>query len=177
NRLFAMVQADQTSGLLNDYAIYTVSLNGGCNISLDSASTSVAAAGGNLVAKVTANAGCAWKASSNAPWLTVSANAFSAGPATVSYVVDANPTTLARTATITVDDKTLTVTQAAGTQVQPSAVTGVPFRVVDAEYSSALDRIVAISANPSRLNIYDPATGMTTPVTLPIPGNAVTVTP
>src|SRR5208337_1346488 len=164
NRLFALIQADQTSGFVNDYAVYMVSLNGGCNTSLDSSTANVTAAGGNFTAGVTANAGCAWKATSSASWLTISANALSAGPATVSYIVDPNPTTSTRAATITVDGNTLTVTQAAGTQVQLSAVTNVFFRVVDAEYSSALDRIVAISGSPSRLNIYDPATGANTPV-------------
>src|SRR5207245_7155698 len=67
NRLFAVVQADQTSGLLNDYAIYTVSVNGGCNTSLNASSVNVTAAGGNFSAIVTANAGCAWKATSSAP--------------------------------------------------------------------------------------------------------------
>jgi len=52
-----------------------------------------------------------------------------------------------------------------------------PFRVVDAEYSSALDRIIAISGSPSRLNIYDPATGTNIPVALPLPANAVSVAP
>jgi len=177
NRLFAVVQADQTSGLLNDYAIYTVSLNGGCNTSLDNSSVNATAAGGTFGLNVTANAGCAWKATSSASWLNISANALSAGSATVSYVVDPNPTTSARSATITVDGKTLTVTEAAGTMVQPSAVTILPFRVADAEYSNALDRIVAISGNPSRLNIYDPVAGANTSVTLPLPGNAVAVQP
>ncbi len=177
NRLFAVVQADQTSGLLNDYAIYTVSLNGGCNTSLDNSIVNAAAAGGNFTLNVTADAGCAWKATSSASWLTISANALSAGSATVSYVVDPNPTTSVRTATITVDGKTLTVTEAAGTVVQRSALTTLPFRVGDAEYSNALDRIVAISGSPSRLNIYDPATGINTAVALPLAGNAVTVQP
>lgn len=177
NRLFAIVQADETSGLLNDYAIYSVSLNGGCDTSLGSPSVNAAAAGGSLTLSVTAKAGCAWKAISSASWLTISANSLSAGPATVSYIVDANPTTSARTATITVDGKTFTVNQAAGTQVQISAVTGLSFRVADAEYSNALNRIVAISGSPSRLNIYDPAKGVNTAVALPLPGNAISVHP
>ncbi|MBN9656603.1 MAG: hypothetical protein J0H49_00410, partial [Acidobacteria bacterium] len=175
NRLFAITQADQTSGLLNDYAIYTVSFNSGCNATLDSSTASIPAQGGSFSADVTADSGCAWTATSNAPWLTISANAFSAGPARVSYIVDANPTTSARTATITVAGLTLTVTQAAGAQVQVSPTTGLLFRVADAEYSNTLDRIVAISGSPNRLNIYDPATGINVPVALPLPGRAVAV--
>jgi hypothetical protein len=177
NRLFAVIQADQTSGLLNDYAIYTVSLNGGCNTSIDNSNVYASESGGNFSLNVTASAGCAWKATSSASWLTISANALSAGSATVSYVVDPNPTTSFRSATITVDGQTLTFNEAAGTAVQPSALTTLPFRVADAEYSGALDRIVAISGSPSRLNIYNPSTGINTSVALPLPGNAVAVQP
>jgi hypothetical protein len=177
NRLFAITQADQTSGLLNDYAIYTVSFNSSCHAKLDHSTASVPAGGGSFTANVTADTGCAWKATSNVAWLTLTSNAFSAGPAQVEYIVDANPTTSARTATITIGGVTLTVTQAAGTQAQVSTVTGLLFRVADAEYSNALDRIVAISGSPSRLNIYDPATGVNVPVALPLPGLAVAVHP
>jgi hypothetical protein len=177
NRLFALVQADQASGALNDYAIYTVSLNGVCSTSIEPSSISVTPLTWSHSVKVTANEGCAWKASSNASWITVSANAFSAGSATVTYIVDANPSTSPRTGTITMDDKTLTVVQGAGTQAQPSAINNLPFRVADAEYSDALDRIVAISGNPNRLNIYDPATAKNTAVSLPLAGNAVSIAP
>lgn len=177
NRLFAVTQADQTSGLLNDFAIYTVSFNGGCNATLGSSTASVPAEGGSFSADVSADSGCAWNATSNVAWLTISSNAFSAGPAKVGYIVDANPTTSPRTATITVAGLTVTVTQAAGTQAQVSPMTGLLFRVADAEYSNALDRIVAISGSPSRLNIYDPATGVNVPVALPLPGSAVAVQP
>jgi hypothetical protein len=177
NRLFAVVQADQTSGFLNDYAIYTVSLNGGCNTSLANSTASPTAAGGSFSVMVTANAGCAWKATSSAPWLTISANALSAGSASIGYIVDPNPTTTPRTASITVDGKTLTVNQAGGTQAQPSAILGLPFRVADAEYSNSLDRIVAISGSPNRLYIYNPTTAESLPVALPLAGNAVSVQP
>jgi len=36
-------------------------------------------------------------------------------------------------------------------------VTGLAFRVIDAEYSKALDRIIAVSSDPHRLHVYDPA--------------------
>jgi len=42
-----------------------------------------------------------------------------------------------------------------------------PFNVIDAEYSKALDRIIAVAAYPSRLLIIDPESGATTSITLP----------
>ncbi|MBL8226939.1 MAG: BACON domain-containing protein [Bryobacterales bacterium] len=52
-----------------------------------------------------------------------------------------------------------------------------PFRPVDAEYSEALDRIIMIAADPSRLLIYDPATRETNAVDLPQVPVALSVSP
>jgi hypothetical protein len=175
--LYAVVQADETSGLLNDYAIFRVSLNGGCSTTLDRGTQSVPAIGGTFSVAVTSTPGCVWNATSSGSWLTITGNTLGAGSANLSFVVDANPTTAARIANIVVEGKALIVTQAAGTAGPVSPVANLYFRVADAEYSSALDRIVALSGSPSRLNIYDPATGSNTIVALPLPGNAVSIAP
>jgi hypothetical protein len=175
--LYAIIQADETSGLLNDFGIFRVSLNGGCSTSLERGTQSVPAAGGTFTVAVTSTAGCVWNATSSAPWLNISTNTIGAGPASLSFIVDPNPTTAARTANIVVDGKALIVTQDAGTAGSASAISSLYFRVIDAEYSSTLDRIVALSGSPSRLNIYDPVTGANTFVALPLPGNAVSISP
>lgn len=51
------------------------------------------------------------------------------------------------------------------------------YRVVDAEYSKPLNRIVSISGNPDRLNIYDPVTRTDTVVALSLTPNAVSIGP
>jgi hypothetical protein len=58
-------------------------------------------------------------------------------------------------------------------------VTMVPFefRVIDAEYSKALDRIVMVSDEPAQLHIYDPATDTDTVVDLSAPPTGVSVGP
>ena len=62
------------------------------------------------------------------------------------------------------------------------ATTGGPisqlgYRVIDAEYSKQLDRIISISTNPHRLNIYEPATNTNLVVGLSLTPNAVSVGP
>src|SRR5262249_48859692 len=141
NRLFAIVQADPSSGFLNDFAIYTISLDGSCSGTLSSASNTVGAAQSTGSVAVTAAASCAWRAVSNAPWITITQNVVSAGNATLTYWVDANTTTVARTGTISIAGQIYTITQAAGSPANASAVSLTPFRVSDAEYSRALDRI------------------------------------
>lgn len=51
------------------------------------------------------------------------------------------------------------------------------FRVVDAEYSAALDRIVAVSGAPPALHVIDPESGQTNSLPLPHAGWSVGVSP
>jgi hypothetical protein len=52
-----------------------------------------------------------------------------------------------------------------------------PYAVVDAEYSVALDRVIIVSANPHRLRVVDGASGAETTVELPHAPVAVSVGP
>jgi hypothetical protein len=71
---------------------------------------------------VTATAGCAWNATSNNPFITVTGGATGTGNGTVTYAVTANPTAAARVGTLTIALQTLTVTQAAGAGNTPPTV-------------------------------------------------------
>ena len=51
------------------------------------------------------------------------------------------------------------------------------FRVIDAEYSKQLDRIVMVSSEPNQLHIYDPVTAEDMAVDLPLTPAAVSVSP
>jgi hypothetical protein len=57
------------------------------------------------------------------------------------------------------------------------SVLSLPYRVIDAEYSSTLDRIVMVSESPNRLSIYNPATNTSVGVDLPRPPLNVSVGP
>jgi hypothetical protein len=50
-------------------------------------------------------------------------------------------------------------------------------RVIDAEYSRALDKIVMVAANPDRLYLYDPTTNQESWVDVPLPPTSVSVSP
>jgi hypothetical protein len=77
---------------------------------------------------------------------------------------------------------TATVT---GAGIAPAALTAtatpplylLAHRVVDAEFSAATNRIVSVSANPSRLNIIDPETQVVQSVDLPQVPTSVAVQP
>ena len=59
---------------------------------------------------VTTQAGCAWTAVSQAPWITITAGASGTGNGRVGLTITAN-FGLARTGTVTIGSQTFTVTQ------------------------------------------------------------------
>jgi hypothetical protein len=93
--------------------IFTVNQGQGCAFALSSSSASEPAAGGNGSFDLRTADGCAWTASSSAPWLTISSGANGTGNGTVRFAAAAN-TGPQRTATITAGGQTFTVTQGGG---------------------------------------------------------------
>ena len=82
-----------------------------CTFSLSSTSQSIGAAGGPVSLAVLAGGGCAWTATSHAPWLTISAGAGGAGDGAVQINVAANGSSGARTGTATIAGQIFTVSQ------------------------------------------------------------------
>ena len=81
-----------------------------CSYSIAPASQTFEAAGGAGTVAVTTGGGCAWTATSNADWLTITSHNSGPGNGTVDFAVAANagPT---RTGTLTIGGQTFTVTQ------------------------------------------------------------------
>lgn len=80
-----------------------------CTFSPTPATISAPPAGGTGTINVSAQSGCAWSAASGAAWVTVTGSGSGAGSA--SYTVEANTTGATRTASITIGDVPVTITQ------------------------------------------------------------------
>lgn len=81
-----------------------------CTYSIAPPSQNVPALGGSGTVNVTTTAGCAWTASSNAPWLTVTSGATGNGNGAVGFTAGANIAG-ARSGTLTIAGQTFTVNQ------------------------------------------------------------------
>lgn len=90
----------------------TVNQDGGCTFAIAPSSQDVPQPGGSGAVTVTTTAGCAWIASSNAPWITITAGASGSDSGTVQFNVDVNATGMPRSGTIAVAGQTFTVNQA-----------------------------------------------------------------
>ncbi len=83
-----------------------------CNFGASPSAADIVKSGGNNgVAVRTDTSQCTWSARSNADWIVVTSGASGNGNGSVAYQVAANPTTSARTGTLTVAGQTITVTQ------------------------------------------------------------------
>jgi len=92
---------------------FTVNQSGNsCSYSLLPTSASFTASGGSNTVNVSAGAGCAWTAVSNAAWVTITSGASGSGNGALDYTVAANPTTSSRQGTMTIAGLTFTVDQA-----------------------------------------------------------------
>jgi hypothetical protein len=92
----------------------TVSQEAGatCTYTLNPTQQNITAAGGTGSMGVTAGTGCAWMASSNDAWITVTAGSSGSGNGTVVYSVAAHSSTSPRTGTLTIAGMTFKVNQA-----------------------------------------------------------------
>ena len=83
-----------------------------CTFTISPAALEISRDGGAGAVNVTASASsCTWTATSNVSWVTIGEGTNGTGPGTVKYVVAANPSTEARTGTLTIAGSTHTITE------------------------------------------------------------------
>ncbi|HET7697082.1 MAG TPA: BACON domain-containing carbohydrate-binding protein [Vicinamibacterales bacterium] len=107
--------------------LFTVQQTGGCTYAISPREQNVPSAGGPGSFDVATAGGCAWTATSSAPWISVTSGGSGNGPGAVQFTVAAN-TAGARSGTIGAGGQTFTVTQAAACSpaVAPEAITVPP---------------------------------------------------
>jgi hypothetical protein len=84
-----------------------------CGFTLSPTSQAAVAAGGAYSVNVTTTSGCAWTASSNVPWITVSGSASRTGSGPVNYTVSPNAGSFTRSGSLTIAGRFFSVSQAA----------------------------------------------------------------
>lgn len=93
--------------------IFTVTQSPGCSFSVSPLSHNLPAGGGTAAVSIASSSGCAWTATSNAPWLTITSGASGNGAGSVSFSAAAT-TGPSRSGTLTIAGQTVTVSQGEG---------------------------------------------------------------
>ena len=97
---------------------HTVTQSGApLTVSISPTSRSFTSSGGTGSISVTTASGCSWTATEGVSWIAITSGSSGSGNGTVTYSVSANTSCSSRSATITVGDKSHTVTQAGVTPV------------------------------------------------------------
>ncbi|HXA67660.1 MAG TPA: BACON domain-containing carbohydrate-binding protein [Bryobacteraceae bacterium] len=176
-RLYVVVQADSTSNLSNGFGVEVIDVTNPspCGVQLSAVSASVGATGSLGKFAVNADPACFYNAVSNADWIQVTSGAFGSGNGTVGWIARASSSG-PRTGTIGINGQNFTIQQD-GVPATPPSFAGLSFKVVDVSYNSPLDRIVAVSAAPDELHIYDPVAQTEQRVELTLPPLCVSVSP
>jgi len=175
--LYVVMQADASSGLLNNFAVQIFSLSDppACTPTFNTASTTLGASGTVASIGVTAPATCIYQAASTSIWIQLISGAYGSGNGTLTFIVRPN-SGAQRTGEIKIGGQTFEVTQPAAS-ASPNALTPLGYSVVGADYSKALDRAVLLVANPNELHIYDPVGSSDRVVPLPKPPFSVSLAP
>jgi uncharacterized protein (TIGR03437 family) len=175
--LYVVMEADQNSGLLNDFALQRVSLGAPtpCGAAFQSGSAQVASAGGTGSVKIVASPTCIYQASTTSPWIQILSGGYGSGNGTLSYAVQANPDLSSRSGTISMAGQTFAIRQDGAASSGGMAPLG--YSPVDAAYDKPLDKIILVSANPNGLHIYDPVGRSEQTVALIMPPLCVSVSP
>jgi Putative binding domain, N-terminal len=174
--LYVVAQADQSSGLLNDYALQTIALGqtSPCGANFAAPTADVIAEGSLGNVNIIASAACSYQAVSTVPWIQIVSGDYGSGSGTLTYIARAN-TDAARSGTITIGPQTFTIRQAAA--VQKTGLTRLPYNVAGATYDKPLDKLILISANPNELHLYDARSQSDQIVPLPKAPLSVSVRP
>jgi hypothetical protein len=96
---------------------FTVTQDAACSYSISPSNQTLGSASATGSVLVTAGTGCAWSASSNASWLSISSGSSGSGNGSVFYVAAANSTGASRTGSLTVAGNSFSVTQGTGASV------------------------------------------------------------
>jgi hypothetical protein len=163
---YIVIQAEPASGMLYDFGVVTVDCTGSSAAASPSSMTVPAAANTQQV-PVTGTAGCGWKATSNAAWITTTSS--SVGDGTLTFYASANAGASSRTGTITVGTSTFTVTQSGPP---------LPSVVASAAAPSSVSLTWASSGSVDHYEVWRSSGGgfamIATPATTAITDNSVT---
>lgn len=177
SRIYVVAQADPSSNLGVGWAVEALKIGSPtpCSVTPSSSSLSSGSSGGYASAAIAAAPDCVYAATSAQTWISFVSGSYGSGNGTLRWLVRPNPLPQARSGTITINGSVITVQQAATPALPNPAALG--FTTVDATYSKSLDRIVAVSATPNELHIYDPAAQTDRAVTLAMTPSCVSVSP
>jgi hypothetical protein len=91
-----------------------------CTFTISPTGQTIAGTGASITVTVTTSTGCAWSATNSASWITINSGANGNGSGSVRLTALSNPTSLTRTATLTIAGHSFVVTEPPAIPTAPS---------------------------------------------------------
>jgi hypothetical protein len=129
---------------------FTVTQSAACAVQISPSVRPFSQVGGAGRLTVLPSTTCTWAAASSVPWITLNNPVSGTGTGRISYTVAANTTSATRTGTITVGDRTHTVTQTAAATTPAVSFSNTGFSVVESDGTSSIR--VSVSRTGSDLS-------------------------
>ncbi|MCA2967875.1 MAG: BACON domain-containing protein [Acidobacteriaceae bacterium] len=177
SQLYVITQTEASAGLTQDFSLRVFDLSATAPCAPDLSATTVTAPGEGGVVKVnvTGGASCLYRSDPTAAWLQMASEALRYGPGETQILVRPNPGA-ARTATVTIGGRVVTVNQAAKPATLPNPLQlGYPLQ--GAAYSRSQDRLLLLTPEPPELHILNVFTNEERLVPLRQRGISVAVDP
>jgi len=175
--IYVVAQADRSSGMLNDFGVYSIPLAAPepCMPALSATSITAAGNGEIRTILITAPASCQYRATATSSSIVLLSGFYGSGNATLRFLVRSNPAPQSRTVgSINIGSQMITVEQDVRPVYGPARFSA---PVVDAEYDKPLDRVIYVTADPPELHVLNPPTGIDSFVSLPLKPLSVSVRP
>jgi hypothetical protein len=165
--MYVVMQADNASGLLNDYAVLNLPMSNApaCTATIAGGSVALPRSGGIYTANISADGTCVYTAATSASWIVLGASGYGSGNNTLTYQVRPTLSGGSRSGTISVGGSSLTISQSAADLT--SEQDRLSYSVIAAAYSNLVDRVVLVARDPNELHIYNGVTRADQIVALP----------
>jgi hypothetical protein len=150
-KLYVISQADATSGLSDDFGLYTIAFDAPapCTATFATGSAASGFYGSTITVGIDAAQNCFYQATTQASWIRLGAGAYGSGDGTLTVAIRPNRTASPRTGTISLGAQQFTITQPArGSSEVPALL---PSKVAAADYSTALDALIVAVSDPPEL--------------------------
>lgn len=121
NGTYVIEVTSASSNTTGNYALSLSSGSSGCTYTITPTSQTIGAAGGNGSVSVATDAGCIWQTISPESWISIPSGTAGSGNGTVNYTVAANTNINARSGSLLIADKTLTVNQSGCASIVPAS--------------------------------------------------------
>ena len=149
--LYVVSQADTTSGLLNDFGLYSISFSSpaACVATFATSSATSHFYGSTITVGVKAAQNCIYQAATAESWIRLGTGAFGSGDGSLTIAIRPNRTAASRSGVVSLGSQQFAITQSAFGPAE--TLVKLPSKVADTAYSNTFGGLTVAVSDPPEL--------------------------